>query len=144
MWDESGETRIAQFEEINEHMKQSSLNNVCCLGDFNALRRSDYTQAHWDWMVARDKRRNVTTVSNTMDYIIDDLKWRDSFEESPQFQGHPKKKNFVKPCVTSWPLRRIDFALLCPQFALKVANTMIAYEPTSDHLPIAIDIELPS
>ena len=143
VWDETGETRISQFEEVNEHMKASNHTNVCCLGDFNALRRSDYTPQHWNWMVSRDRKRNVKTVYNTMEYAIDELKWRDSFEESPNFQGKKKAKNFAMPCVTSWPLRRIDFALLSPQFALNVVNTMIVYEATSDHLPIAMDIQLP-
>lgn len=142
MWDESGETRCEQVKQINLEAEACGLENVICLGDFNAIQRSDYSDQHWNWMVDQDKRRGVTTVTNAIDLMREELLWRDSYMESEAVNGVYQDGPRAAPCVTTWSLRRVDFAMLSPSFKLPISNAFVHYNAASDHLPIGVDIKL--
>lgn len=142
MTDNSEMTRCHQVEQLHEEMVLSGVNNTCCLGDFNAISREDYDDNHWNWIEMQDRERKVTPTTKAMDCILGDLKWKDSHFESHLVQGMKRGKLKRDFNVSTWSMRRIDYALLSPSFNLKVDDAMVYYDSSSDHVPIAVDINL--
>eukprot|EP00873_Tetraselmis_striata_P018989 jgi/Tetstr1/439253/TSEL_027695.t1 len=99
------------------------------LGDMNAMRRSDYGPDHWAWIQAQDELRGVDRTPCTELEPLFSAGWRDAHA-------------FHSPCITTWSLRRVDFVLLHPQCGLPLRQAMVSYNTASDHLPIAVDLEL--
>lgn len=135
-------TRYGQVEQLNEEAESSGIDNVCCLGDFNALHREDYDDNHWAWIEKQDAERGAPPKTRAMDHIMGDFGWQDSFQLTPLLQGKPRKEMKREFNVSTWAFRRIDYALLGPKFNLKVNDAMVLYDSSSDHIPIAIDINI--
>lgn len=140
VFDETGETRCNQMEQLHEEAMGCGLDDVVCLGDFNSILRTDYDEKHWQWILHQDDKRGVKTVTNAMDLILHKYNWRDSFDEAIAFQSQ-KKTDYKPPPVTTWTMRRVDFVLLSPRFTLPIINAFVLYNTASDHLPVGIDID---
>lgn len=140
--DDSEDTRLTQVEQLHAEAGLTTLDNVCCLGDFNALFRPDYDDIHWQFIETQDAAREVTPQVKAMNRMINEYGWRDAFDESTLVQGVKRatiNRNFN---VSTWSLRRIDYTLLSPTFNMRIADSMVLYTPASDHVPIAIDIDM--
>ena len=140
--DNSDETRYQQLEQLDAEAKLSAMENVCIVGDLNAMYRPDYDDNHWKFIEATEKNRDVEPVTKAMHRIIEDLSWRDAHRESRLVQGRERKTVRRDFNVSTWALRRIDYALLSPKFKYKVDDSMVLYDSSSDHVPIAIDVKL--
>mmetsp|Transcript_22089 Transcript_22089/g.26959 ORF Transcript_22089/g.26959 Transcript_22089/m.26959 type:complete len:88 (+) Transcript_22089:77-340(+) len=80
-----------------------------------------------------------------MDLMCDEYGWRDAFGESEKIQGASKdrKGTKAKPSVSVWSMRRVDHILLHPShWKLPVKNAFVLYNPASDHLPVAMDVNV--
>mmetsp|Transcript_2061 Transcript_2061/g.2357 ORF Transcript_2061/g.2357 Transcript_2061/m.2357 type:complete len:349 (-) Transcript_2061:117-1163(-) len=146
VFDETGETRCNQLEQILSYVKntistvdQTESRNICCIGDMNAIHRSDYSRSHWEWIVDQDEKRMVKTTTNAMDLMYGKEGWLDAFDITENIQGGPKLSG-IKPAVSVWSMRKVDHLMLVPDWNLPVKNAMILYNPASDHLPVAMDV----
>ena len=142
MSDETEATRLTQVEQLHAEAQLSTLDNICCVGDFNALYREDYDDHQWEFIQRQDASRNVVPQVRAMNRLINDFGWRDAFRESTLVQGRARNSIHRHFNVSTWSLRRIDYTLLSPRFNLRIADSMVLYTPASDHVPIAIDIDL--
>ena len=140
--DNSDETRYKQLEQLEGEAKLSAMDNVCIMGDLNAMYRPDYDDKHWKYIELTENSRGIKPVTKAMHHIMEDSSWRDGHRISPLVQGRERKYSKRDLNVTTWSLRRIDYALLGPNFKYKVEDSMALYDSSSDHIPIAIDVKL--
>mmetsp|Transcript_38655 Transcript_38655/g.98868 ORF Transcript_38655/g.98868 Transcript_38655/m.98868 type:complete len:323 (-) Transcript_38655:143-1111(-) len=132
VWDRSGSQRYLQAVKLAQRFgggETELARDTLILGDMNAMRRSDYGPDHWAWIQAQDELRGVDRTPCTELEPLFSAGWRDAHA-------------FHSPCITTWSLRRVDFVLLHPQCGLPLRQAMVSYNTASDHLPIAVDLEL--
>jgi len=129
VWDDTEDTRQAELSQIlNLLITQSVEPNHILLGDFNSIRRKDYTEEKWTSMVEHDKRRDVETVHKVTDRL-----------ESRGYVECFTKAGLPVPQCTTWNGRRIDFIYLSPAWQYGIGGCYIYHDASSDHLPVLCD-----
>jgi endonuclease/exonuclease/phosphatase family metal-dependent hydrolase len=140
VFDESGELRKKQVSIILDSVKDinknisidndidnadtNDNNRIIIAGDFNSLRRDDYSDSDWEDIVKKDKKRGVKTVIDAIT-IIEGAGFVDSF---------PQCKKSIS--VSVWAGRRVDYI-----YGKNIKfNNSFSYKKTfSDHYPIYAD-----
>lgn len=129
VFDESGETRKEQINFLLEHLKSEKINNVVIAGDFNTLRKNDYSDPEWKYITECDKLRNVTTKEDIIP-IIENNNFRESFDAVNK-----------KLKVSVWSNRRVDYIY---GKNINFIDSACYRSIASDHHPIYADIKLAS
>ena len=130
IYDETEQVRMRQVQQILKYVETDlSGSNVVITGDFNSLRRSDYTDEEWNFISIQDSARGVTTVSNTTN-LLELAGWKTSFA----------KLNAVSPKSTTWPGRTVDHIYFNPGFKLQLLGSYVYHDSASDHLPLLVDL----
>lgn len=131
VFDDSGELRKSQVNKILDYLKTQPTsyesNHVVITGDFNSLRRSDYTDTEWKHIVAEDAERGVSTITDVVP-ILEANNFEDSF--------HSCAKKII---VSVWSNRRIDYIF---GHNIKFSQTTEHRVVDSDHYPVYADISL--
>ena len=93
----------------------------------NSLRRKDYTDQEWEFIVAKDLKRNVVTIEDVVP-ILESNNFNESFTECS------KRLN-----VSVWSERRVDYI-----FGKNVnfTKTSVCKTVASDHYPVYADFKL--
>lgn len=128
VYDESGKLRIRQMKTILDVLStNTNIDNdkIIVMGDFNSLRKNDYTDNEWAYLSQLDKQRKVITVQDAVS-IIESARFTDSFVEC---------NDSIKTSV--WSGRRVDYI-----FGKNVNFDQSAtYKVThSDHYPVYADL----
>lgn len=130
VWDPSGQTRLSQATELQQLASAAAEDNTIVLGDFNALRREHYCDAHWEWIERQDEERHhFFTPAMELDPFVH-AGFRDVLSD------------FDAPCVSTWSLRRVDYAWKKPTWNLPIAQAFVDMSAASDHLPIVVDVQM--
>jgi endonuclease/exonuclease/phosphatase family metal-dependent hydrolase len=126
VFDVLGKHRINQMEKIMEHMsKRYSDSSIVVVGDFNSLRKSDYSEKEWNRIIEIDEKRGIETKEDVIP-IIENAGYIDSFVDSNTFL-HP---------VSVWTNRRVDYVY---GRNVTFSQTEIVRTGLSDHYPIYAD-----
>ena len=135
VYDESGKTRLRQLQQLQQVLEELKPAPAVCVlaGDFNAVRRKDYTEEEFTKIRNHDRERDVLTEVKTTDFVQNTMKFVDCFDWAKQ----------RPPVCSTWSGRRIDYALLKAQQEDTIQVTNAFYWPctSSDHIPIGCDIE---
>jgi endonuclease/exonuclease/phosphatase family metal-dependent hydrolase len=131
VFDETGKLRIKQITSILETLKNMdniyhnrSISKIIVAGDFNSLRKSDYTSKEWHHICELDKKRKITTVQDAIP-IIEEKGFIDSF-------SHLGKS--VK--ISVWSGKRVDYIFGKNIDFVQTASYKVTH---SDHYPIYAD-----
>lgn len=140
VFDESGVLRRQQIQKILKGLQKTLQNpsldddqklfdgkQIVITGDFNSLKRSDYTDEEWDQIVTIDRKRGVRTVVDAVP-VLEEVGFEDSFD-------HCNEK--IK--VSVWSNRRVDYIF---GKNVKFSQTTEHRTTLSDHYPIYADISL--
>lgn len=132
VFDESGSFRKLQIEKIINQLRSDDPENfenkrIIITGDFNSLKRSDYTDKEWDQIVQIDHKRKVDTIVDVVP-ILEELGFQDSFDQCD---------TNIK--VSVWSNRRVDYIF---GKNIKFSQTSEHRVTASDHYPVYADISL--
>lgn len=124
VYDETEETRLKQIKTILIELNKIEQFPTIIMGDFNSLRRSDYSDEKWNEIFEHDRRRNVTPMTLVTDHL--------------------EQQKFITPSLemSVWSMRRVDYIYTrnidTPQIQL------FSSFPTglSDHYPVYMDISI--
>lgn len=115
--------------------------NVIISGDFNSLRRQDYTKNEFDFL---KNMGSATKVTELLEYTG----WKTSFsmisnpmKESPQFTDLVGMSMKEFPKSTSWAGRAIDHIYFKPGMNYNIVGSYIYHDSASDHLPVIVDFQ---
>jgi endonuclease/exonuclease/phosphatase family metal-dependent hydrolase len=145
VYDESGQTRLAEVEmildAIEDRKVQSMLGknrqlNVIVTGDFNCLRPNDYDDDEWNHICRVDRERGVDTwrmksAKNRKIDAVDRLEKADLIDASVQL-GNPIR-------ASVWANRRVDYICGRNVHFLQASTVRNA---SSDHYPVYADFLL--
>lgn len=126
VYDQTEQVRLYQIRQILDHLNNINI-PIVIAGDFNSLRRNDYTEFEWQQLVTQDEHRGV----NTKILVTDELEaqdWRTSFDLA----------NVPNPKYTTWSGRTIDFIYL-NHWTYPIYGTYVYHSAASDHLPVILD-----
>lgn len=105
------------------------------LGDFNALRRKDYTDREWKNLEMFNEEQNWNPPEHeVMDLLEHKLGYIDAF--SKVGTGN------LLTCWTAYPLYRIDYILASKNFSHKLQNCKRIDSYASDHFPVLLLFEV--
>lgn len=124
VFDETEDTRHSQMCEILK--KWSSIDLI--MGDFNSLRKNDYSKDEWLSIKSDDKDRHVITKYKVITEI--EKFFTDSFvvcDTSP-------------PKISVWSNRRVDYIYVNNDFDSELIGSYIYPTLISDHYPIYVDL----
>jgi endonuclease/exonuclease/phosphatase family metal-dependent hydrolase len=124
VYDESGILREKQMRTIIETINNIGIDKVIIAGDLNSLRKNDYTQIEWEYIVDIDKKRKVNTIEDAIP-LIEEAGFIDSFV------GYKKSIN-----LSVWSGRRVDYIY---GKNIKFKNSATYKKTFSDHYPIYAD-----
>jgi len=127
VFDESGDTRYKQLQNLLEILDISQGNLVIC-GDFNSIRKGDYGLQFFDKIVESDRKRNAITDIKTLEQF-EHIKFHSCFD-------HLKR---ASPQCTVWSNRTIDFIFIPLKFNKEITNCEVYYTINSDHFGIFMD-----
>lgn len=125
VYDETEKTRLNQMNLIMKTIQKFKFDNCIIMGDFNSLRKSDYSLNEWNEIVNLDSLRNVQTKTLLIDYI-----------ESNNYVTH------LNSNLSVWSMRRVDYIYVSKDYPFDVTTTFTMPTLISDHFPIVIDIDL--
>jgi endonuclease/exonuclease/phosphatase family metal-dependent hydrolase len=126
VFDESGSHRKKQIAMILDHLKEKHSDERCIVtGDFNSLKRSDYTDEEWKNIEELDRARRVTTGTDAVP-LIEKEDFVDSFDSCNES---------IK--VSVWSGRRVDYIFGKNIEFVQSSEYRTTY---SDHYPIYADI----
>ena len=135
-FDETGSLRIKQMELILNYLnrlnnlsqkkqsKESKIQRFIVAGDFNSLRRDDYTEAEWNQITQIDSERHVTTTTDCVPLIE-----KNNFIDASTYCGKSIK-------VSVWANRRVDYIYGNNVKFVQVSELKTTH---SDHYPIYAD-----
>lgn len=126
VFDNSEQTRKLQIESILNSANQSPFPTII-LGDFNSIRRADYTAEEWNIIETNDRLRGITTRTLVTD-ILEFQGWKTSFD----------KIGAVNPKYTTWSGRTVDF-IYCNSM-ININRTCVHHTSDSDHIPVIADL----
>lgn len=121
VYDESEETRLNQIQTIIGELSKLPNLETIMMGDFNSLRRNDYTNDHWNAIMKHDLKRNVIPMTLVSDYL-------------------EKQQYFTNDLNMSvWSMRRVDYIYTKN---MKSKTTLFSSYPSdlSDHYPVYLDL----
>lgn len=127
VYDETEVTRLSQIKSILEHIDGEYL----LMGDFNSLRKNDYSEEKWKQILFENKQRSVDTQTLVTDFI-EKCSFVDSFVKL--------KKNI--PTVTVWCMRRVDYIYVGNKFKYSLEDCVCHVTGISDHFPLYIDLKI--
>lgn len=139
VFDVTETTRLNQINSIL-HSANMSPFPVILAGDYNSVRRLDYSEVEWNLIVERDKERNVQTkclVTNS----IENNGWISSFV----------MMNLPSPKYTNWSGTTIDFIYLNKDHwttngnssdKFQIIGTYVYHSYDSDHIPVLMDFRV--
>lgn len=134
VYDDTGKEREAELKTLLDAIARDTRveDPVLICGDFNAIRKQDYTAADWQKMLEADTSRNVATRSELA------ILQQHGFESA--FTDMAKDVRFTNG--TAWSGRIVDFMFIRN---LRERITQLHVIPTnlSDHVMIAMDIAKP-
>lgn len=119
VYDETEKTRTEQIMKILE-----KTDNDIVMGDFNSLRKDDYTEDEWNKIVEINKSRNTETVC----YVTDSMVLNDFVTD--------------KINMSVWSMRRVDYIYINKNSPYEIIKTFTIPTTISDHFPIVSDIKL--
>jgi endonuclease/exonuclease/phosphatase family metal-dependent hydrolase len=132
VFDESGSLRKQQIKKILDRLRSDDLDvlenkQIVITGDFNSLRRSDYTDMEWEELARIDHKRGVTTIVDAV-HVLEKSGFKDSFDSC----GTSIK-------VSVWSNRRVDYIF---GKNVRFSQTSEHRVTLSDHYPVYADISL--
>lgn len=127
VFDKIGDRRINQMKIIMEHVSKKYLeSSVIVVGDFNTLKKSDYSEKEWNYIVDVDTKRGIETKEDAIP-IIENAGYIDSFVDS-KAPLHP---------ISVWSNRRVDYIY---GRNVTFSQSNIVQTGLSDHYPIYADV----
>jgi endonuclease/exonuclease/phosphatase family metal-dependent hydrolase len=127
VFDNTEQTRFTQIEQILSNIDEEYI----LLGDFNSLRRKDYSNDEWNYIIDDSKKRN--TDAHT---LVTDIVEKNGFMECWDFCGK------TSPKITVWSMKRVDYIYIGKKFNYKINNVETHFTCASDHLPLYLDIKI--
>jgi endonuclease/exonuclease/phosphatase family metal-dependent hydrolase len=124
VFDETGETRVKQIKKIINTIDKSNFNIIC--GDFNSLRKKDYTVKQWHHINNTDKERGVKTIEDVIPCLEDENNFIESFNACK-----------LKLNVSVWANRRVDYIY---SNLHNFKNSFAYTSSVSDHYPVSADV----
>lgn len=130
VWDDTGTERKKELDVLMTHISKNAKDNdpIVVCGDFNAIRKDDYSDEEWKKIIEADNIRRITTLSE-LD-IFDKNKFTSVF--SNVFSKEMRMG-------TAWSGRIVDYMFVKN---IKVANAGFIPTSSSDHIPLYIDLDL--
>ena len=128
VYDETEQVRVRQIKDILKHIEINN-KNVILTGDFNSMRRKDYSDVEWNTIVQQEKVRGFNAVSLVTD-LLETQGWQTSFT----------KINATPPKSTVWPSRTVDHIYVNSDFSFPILGSYVYHNSSSDHIPVIIDI----
>jgi endonuclease/exonuclease/phosphatase family metal-dependent hydrolase len=120
VYDETEQTRLDQINTIIKELGKHNDLQTIIMGDFNSLRRLDYSDEEWNKLTLHDSKRNVIPMTLVTDYL--------------------ERCGFVTNnlSMSVWAMRRVDYIYTKSTFNVLCHDTY----PTnvSDHYPVYMDI----
>ena len=126
VFDETEITRSTQITEILKYCDDDTI----LLGDFNSLRKDDYSKLEYKNILKEDLIRNVTTQNLVTSKI-----------ESDGFVDSFVYLTLDIPKITVWSCRRIDYMFL-KEFTKYLVSSNVFVTHASDHFMIYSDYDL--
>ncbi len=133
VFDQSGYLRKTQIEKILNRLRTNDptifdTKHIVITGDFNSLKRTDYTDNEWNQLVKIDRKRGIKTIVDVVP-ILEKHGFKDSFDWCD-----------TKIKISVWSNRRVDYI-----FGKNITfSQSIEHRTTlSDHYPVYADISLP-
>lgn len=123
-FDETGELRIKQMSLILNYLSKQTMQRFIVAGDFNSLRRDDYTESEWDSITQIDSERHVTTLTDCIPLIE-----KNNFVDASTYCGKSIK-------VSVWANRRVDYIYGNNVKFIQASELKTTH---SDHYPIYAD-----
>jgi endonuclease/exonuclease/phosphatase family metal-dependent hydrolase len=127
VFDETGKTRNQQLMQLLNILDLSNPNLIIC-GDFNCLRKADYSTPFFDRLVASDQHRNAVTDTTTLEYLR-----KNHFHTCFDHCRQPSPK------CTVWSNRVIDFIFVPHKYTKEITNCGLYYTVNSDHFGVYMD-----
>jgi endonuclease/exonuclease/phosphatase family metal-dependent hydrolase len=128
VFDNTGKTRKKQITNIIQYLYPDNAMNstmrYIILGDFNSLRKADYSDPEWNHLIKMDALRKVKTVEDAVP-MLQDIGFVDSFVAC----GLNLK-------VSVWSGRRVDYIL---GKNITWAQSAVHKITASDHYPVYAD-----
>lgn len=129
VFDESGKQRISQIKKImnmlSDELTDEVNTKIIVAGDFNSLRKNDYTEKEWKYLTELDKKRKIITIQDVAP-IIENAGF---IESSSQCQTPIK--------MSVWAGRRVDYIFGKNVNFIQTSTYTVTY---SDHYPVYADI----
>lgn len=131
--------RVRQFELLHDALARRG-SAALVLGDFNALRASDYEAARWEAIAAVRRRNDWEAPSDELMQRIDALGWVDlvRIHAAPS----PDAPMPARLAVTSRFDTRIDYVMASRALAprLSVTAVDVIESDASDHRAVVVDV----
>jgi endonuclease/exonuclease/phosphatase family metal-dependent hydrolase len=125
VYDESGEMRKRQMAKILNAVPQLNTDAIIIAGDFNSLRRADYTPDAWERIIRQNCLRKVNTIEDAIP-LIENAGFTDSFIKVGQ---RPPQKT----CRYD---RRVDYVYVK---GIDLVSSIVVQSNDSDHYPLVIE-----
>jgi len=119
VYDETEKTRTEQIMKILE-----KTDNDIIMGDFNSLRKDDYTDDEINKIIECNKNRDI----NTVFYVTESMALNDFVTD--------------KINMSVWSMRRVDYIYINKNSPYEIINTFTIPTLISDHFPVVSDIKL--
>lgn len=123
VYDESEQTRLDQIQSIINELQKSTIQQTIIMGDFNCLRRNDYSPEDWNRITSHDLKRNVISKTLVTDYI----------------EQHHFTTNVLDMSV--WAMRRVDY-IYTKNLNKSIIHCSTYPTDVSDHYPVYMDISI--
>ena len=163
------ENRLEEVHRLLETMEGKSGDQVpyIVVGDFNALRRQDYSEEEWDTIKEIRSRNSISApcfevVDVLSDKLVDCFRVRQESMEEPTSSvmardwvldpgppllpappPFPRGVGIFLPHATNWAGTRIDYAWVSPNWKLPLRSRQVVCDHSSDHFPLLLQFALP-
>lgn len=123
VWDDTEKTRVNQIKQMIRELEKFNMPIILC-GDLNSLKRSDYTDDEWQWII--DNNLNVKPKTLVTDELSQS--YNEAFDDG-EFK------------YSVWTGRRVDYMWYRGE-NISVSKANVYYTDLSDHFPIFVDFSL--
>eukprot|EP00038_Savillea_parva_P007916 m.173289 g.173289 ORF g.173289 m.173289 type:complete len:292 (-) comp13674_c0_seq1:151-1026(-) len=127
--------RIVQMEHCLEELPDGGATPVLLLGDFNTLRRADYTAAEWTALCDRAKAKGWRPPEDGGLDVLEAAEYTDMCAMAAD-------TSVLRTAPTDNPCYRVDHCVASRGFVATwqpVAARVAAHVDCSDHLPLVVD-----
>jgi len=125
VWDRTGKCRLEQINKILEIVKNDKFSNIIIAGDFNAIKKEDYSKSQ---KKALKNFYNIYTKNpfKEIQYLIQ--------------KGFTDVASMFSDKITStvWSKQRVDFFFIKDGFSIPILDYKVNHISGSDHYPISI------